>query len=71
MKKLTKKEMRQEISGMYNFEKYRAKLPHQQTELEKNDPLGKSLDIFIGEWNRQAKILNRKQSDELIAWAQV
>ena len=57
LKKLTKKEMHNECRDMKGQDAPDTILP--------------GLDSFILEWNIQAKKLNRKQSDELIAWARV
>ena len=40
-----------------------------QGKLWTDDPLGKSLDWFIIEWNRQAKELNKKDRKNILSWA--
>ncbi len=66
--KMSKKEVNQEISNIISWDKYRERFPLKQTNLEKEDPLGKSLDWFIGEWNRQAKEITEKNKELLLDW---
>lgn len=40
-----------------------------QSKLWQEDPLGKTLDDFIGEWNRQAKEIEEKHCKLVLEWA--